>query len=100
MLQNRAVPIQWVDASATQTFWKLSKKRWSHAKCPVKIRCHAAMVRHMGNMAYKTGGRLFWNAKKGSFDNVGTDSHLDKTYLQWVGVSEEISDAFVYDCGF
>ena len=79
------VPIQRVDANGldlhTANFLEAVKKRDETVlNAPIKIGYDAAMVCHMGNVAYKTGERLFWNAKKGGFDNVEADAHLGKTY--------------------
>ena len=79
------VPIQRVDANGldlhTTNFLEAVKKRdESVLNAPIKIGYDAAMVCHMGNIAYKTGERLFWNAEKGGFDNVEADAHLGKTY--------------------
>ncbi len=79
------VPVQKVEANGldlhTTNFLEAVKKRdETILNAPIKIGYDAAMVCHMGNAAYKTGERLFWDAEKGSFTNAGANVHLGKTY--------------------
>ena len=39
-------------------------------KAPVEVGYHAARVCHMGNIAYKAGGRVFWDADSGAFKSA------------------------------
>ena len=35
---------------------------------PIQVGYDAARVSHMGNVAYKTGNRIYWNDAKGAFE--------------------------------
>lgn len=79
------VPLQQVDANGldlhTINFIDAVKKRdKSILNAPIKIGYDAAMVSHMGNIAYKTGERLFWDAEKGKFNHTHADALLGKEY--------------------
>ncbi|MEX0314108.1 MAG: Gfo/Idh/MocA family protein [Allomuricauda sp.] len=49
-------------------------------RAPIKIGYDAAKVCHMGNIAFKTGERLFWDEKKTSFNNRQADKLLKTKY--------------------
>lgn len=79
------VPLQQVDANGldlhTINFLDAVKKRdKSILNAPIKIGYDAAMVSHMGNIAFKTGERLFWDAKNGKFGHAEADALLGKEY--------------------
>lgn len=48
--------------------------------CGVETGSVAAITAHMGNIAYKTGKKLYWNAEKGSFDDNEADELLKANY--------------------
>lgn len=80
-----AVPLQKANGSGldlhTTNFLEAVKTRdKSILKAPLQVGYDAAVVCHLGNVAYKTGERLFWDAKKGTFNNAKADAHLGKTY--------------------
>ncbi len=52
----------------------------SQLNAPIKIGYDAALVSHMGNVAYKTGNRLYWDAVKGKFTDGEANKYLDATY--------------------
>ncbi|MFD2101157.1 Gfo/Idh/MocA family protein [Flagellimonas iocasae] len=79
------VPVQRVEASGldlhTTNFLDAVKSRdKSILNAPIKVGYDAAVVSHMGNIAYKTGERLFWDAKKHQFTNSEANDHLVKAY--------------------
>ena len=37
----------------------------SDLHAPIKVGYDAALVSHMGNVAFKTGNRIYWDEKKG-----------------------------------
>lgn len=49
-------------------------------KAPIKVGYDAALVSHMGNVAYKTGNRLYWDMEKGSFTDAGANELLKADY--------------------
>ena len=51
----------------TQNFVECMKSR-EQPKCHPAIAARAAVTSHMGNISFKTGRRLAWNDKAGSFD--------------------------------
>src|SRR5690606_28435418 len=79
------VPLQQVDANGldlhTINFLDAVKKRdKTILNAPIKIGYDAAMVSHMGNIAFKTGESLFWDAKNGKFGHTEADVLLSKEY--------------------
>ncbi len=42
--------------------------------CPVKIAAGVARTCHLGNIAYKTGRRLYWDASTNSFTGDGDEN--------------------------
>lgn len=52
----------------TKNFTDAMKSRdASSLNAPIKVGYDAARVSHMGNVAYKTGNRIYWDAAKGAF---------------------------------
>ncbi len=45
--------------------------------CPIQAGAHVATVAQMGNISYRTGKKLVWDATKGAF----TDEAVNKAYL-------------------
>ncbi|MEW2921446.1 Gfo/Idh/MocA family oxidoreductase [Muricauda sp. ANG21] len=79
------VPLQQVDANGldlhTTNFLDAVKSRdKSILNAPIKVGYDAAVVSHMGNIAYKTGERLFWNADEHQFTNATANAHLRNEY--------------------
>ncbi len=80
-----AVPLQQVDANGldlhTTNFLDAVKSRdRSILNAPIKVGYDAAVVSHMGNIAYKTGERLFWDAGQHQFTNATANAHLRNEY--------------------
>ncbi|MBO0321992.1 Gfo/Idh/MocA family oxidoreductase [Muricauda sp. CAU 1633] len=80
-----AVPLQQVDANGldlhTTNFLDAVKSRdKSILNAPIKVGYDAAVVSHMGNIAYKTGERLFWDANQNQFTNATANAHLQNAY--------------------
>lgn len=55
----------------------VKSRRQEDLHCPIKAGAHVATVSQMGNIAYRTGKKLFWNADKNRF----TDEEVNKQYL-------------------
>jgi len=47
---------------------------------PVKVGYDAALVSHMGNVAFKTGNRIYWDEGTGQFKNEEANIHLKANY--------------------
>lgn len=47
----------------------MEKNDASHLKCGIETGSIAAINAQMGNIAYKTGRKIYWDAKKGNFGN-------------------------------
>ena len=47
---------------------------------PIKVGYDAAMVCHMGNAAYKSGSRLYWDASNNRFTESGVNEYLKADY--------------------
>jgi len=54
--------------------------------CPIEIAAGVARTCHLGNVAYKTGRRLYWDADNSKFINdAEADSYLAPTYREpWI----------------
>ncbi|WP_349351128.1 Gfo/Idh/MocA family oxidoreductase [Flagellimonas sp. MMG031] len=80
-----AVPLQTGGGNGldlhTQNFLEAVKKRdASILKAPIKVGYDAAMVSHLGNIAYKTGERLFWDTANNRFNHTEADALLVPQY--------------------
>ncbi|MCM4168743.1 oxidoreductase [Arenibacter sp. H213] len=49
-------------------------------KAPLKIGYDAAMVCHMGNVAFKTGDRIYWDQNAGQFSNDKANALINAHY--------------------
>lgn len=47
---------------------------------PIKVGYDAALVSHMGNVAFKTGNRIYWDEVTGQFKNEEANIHLKANY--------------------
>jgi predicted dehydrogenase len=79
------VPLQQVDANGldlhTLNFLDAIKSRdKSVLNAPIQVGYDAAVVSHLGNIAYKTGERLFWDAENSKFNHSDGDALLAKEY--------------------
>ncbi len=79
------VPLQQVDANGldlhTLNFLDAIKSRdKSVLNAPIQVGYDAAVVSHLGNIAYKTGERLFWDAENSKFNHSDADALLAKEY--------------------
>ncbi|PKD19702.1 oxidoreductase [Salegentibacter salinarum] len=52
----------------------------SKLTCGVETGSIAAITAHMGNIAYKTGKKLYWNAESGSFEDAEADELVKANY--------------------
>lgn len=80
-----AIPIQKNAGSGldlhTVNFIEAVKSRdISSLHAPIKVGYDAALVSHMGNVAYKTGNRIYWNEKTGKFNDEAANKFLSVNY--------------------
>lgn len=80
-----AVPLQKVEANGldlhTANFLEAVKSRNAAIlTAPIQVGYDTARVCHMGNIAFKTGKRLFWNSEAAKFGSDEANKHLAKTY--------------------
>ena len=61
-------------------------KNGAALNCPVEIAAGVARTCHLGNIAYKTGRRLYWDAETSRFiDDADADSYLTPSYRSpWI----------------
>ena len=52
----------------------------SQLKAPIKVGHDAALVSHMGNVAFKTGDRIYWDPLVGQFKNEKANTYLKANY--------------------
>lgn len=65
----------------TKNFIEAVKSRdSSRLNAPIKVGYDAALVSHMGNVAFKTGNRIYWDAEKGQFKEEEANRFLKADY--------------------
>lgn len=65
----------------TQNFMEAVKSRdASKLTAPIKVGYDAALVSHMGNAAFKTGNRIYWDDATGKFKNEDANQYLMANY--------------------
>lgn len=65
----------------TQNFIEAVKSRDnSKLNAPIKVGYDAALVSHMGNVAFKTGNRIYWDETTGQFKNEEANQFLKANY--------------------
>ncbi len=65
----------------TKNFVEAIKSRdVTSLKAPIKIGYDAALISHLGNAAFKTGERIYWDANKKQFTNSEANKYLNTTY--------------------
>ncbi|PIB27533.1 Gfo/Idh/MocA family protein [Maribacter sp. 4G9] len=65
----------------TQNFMEAVKSRdASKLTAPIKVGYDAALVSHMGNAAFKTGNRIYWDDATGKFKNEEANQYLMANY--------------------
>ncbi len=52
----------------------------SHLNAPIKVGYDAALVAHLGNVAFKTGERIYWDAAAGQFKESDANALLQAHY--------------------
>ena len=55
----------------------VKSRKTADLRCSIQDGAHVATIAQMGNIAYRTGQKLFWNDKKNRF----TDEDVNKKYL-------------------
>ena len=55
----------------------VKSRNMSELNCPIQAGAHVATIAQMGNIAYRSGKKLKWNAGEGSFD----DKDINQKYL-------------------
>ncbi|MDC6390339.1 Gfo/Idh/MocA family oxidoreductase [Maribacter sp. PR1] len=65
----------------TKNFMDAVKSRdASKLTAPIKVGYDAALVSHMGNVAFKTGNRIYWDETAGKFKNEEANQYLKAKY--------------------
>ncbi|MFZ9982611.1 MAG: Gfo/Idh/MocA family protein [Cyclobacteriaceae bacterium] len=80
-----AVPLQMPKQSGldlhTANFIDVVKSRkQEQLTCPIQAGAHVATVCQMGNISYRTGGRLYWDETKAQFREKEANSYLNASY--------------------
>ncbi|MCW5517551.1 Gfo/Idh/MocA family protein [Muriicola sp. Z0-33] len=52
----------------------------SQLNAPIKVGYETALVSHMGNVAYKTGNRVYWDQEKGKFTDAAANKITEASY--------------------
>jgi len=79
------IPLQTVEGNGldlhTINFINAVKSRDSKIlNAPIEVGYNTALVCHMGNIAYKTGNRMYWDDTKKVFDDAKANSLMTPTY--------------------
>ena len=80
-----AIPLQTNQGNGldlhTKNFIESVKSRdRSTLNAPIEVGYDTALVCHMGNIAYKSGNRIYWDKQKGIFDNAKANELIVPTY--------------------
>ena len=80
-----AIPLQENQGSGldlhTANFINAVKSRdTSSLNAPIQVGYDAALVSHMGNIAYKTGSRIYWDDAAYRFNDKSADKLMESTY--------------------
>lgn len=81
----QAVPLRSAEGSGldlhTQNFAEAVRSRDAGVlRAPIAVGYHAARVSHMGNIAFKTGKRLFWDAEQAAFTDPEANRLMTVAY--------------------
>ncbi len=55
----------------------IHSRKMEELKCSIEAASHIAILSQMGNIAYRSGNKLYWNKEAGKF----TDNSINKKYL-------------------
>ena len=80
-----ALPLQQNQGSGldlhTKNFIEAVKSRDpKNLNAPIKVGYDAAMVSHMGNVAFKSGNRIYWDADKNRFTDTTANKIMKASY--------------------
>lgn len=65
----------------THNFLEVVKSRnKADLNCPIQVGYNAAVISHLGNVAFKTGQKINWDAASRSFKESEANQYLKKTY--------------------
>ncbi|MGV3602485.1 MAG: Gfo/Idh/MocA family protein [Dyadobacter fermentans] len=80
-----AVPFQassdnGLDEHAKNFVEVIRSRRMADLHAPIRAGADVAILSQMGNIAYRTGSTLHWNAAKGEFDNAAANKLIGNAY--------------------
>ncbi|MBM3177746.1 MAG: Gfo/Idh/MocA family oxidoreductase [Bacteroidetes bacterium] len=80
-----AVPLRSTKESGldlhTRNFIDVVKSRkFGELTCPIQAGAHVAKVCQMGNISYRTGGRIYWDGSKGLFQEKEANGYINAQY--------------------
>jgi hypothetical protein len=55
-------------------------RKMENLKCPVQLAAHVATVCDMGNIAYKTGKKIYWDVAANKFTDETANKYLAAEY--------------------
>ncbi|MCE7066629.1 Gfo/Idh/MocA family protein [Dyadobacter sp. CY326] len=58
----------------------IRSRKLEDLNAPIQVGSNVAIVSQMGNIAYRTGKKLNWDAQKGKFDDAQANKLIDKDY--------------------
>ncbi|NGM90414.1 gfo/Idh/MocA family oxidoreductase, partial [Parapusillimonas sp. SGNA-6] len=69
-----------LDAHMANFVQAIAKKDRSHLHAPIQAGAHIAILSQMGNIAYRTGKKLYWDRAKRQFTDRQANSYLFAHY--------------------
>ena len=83
--KTEAIPLRTAEGSGldlhTQNFAEAVRTRKADIlKAPIEVGYHAARVSHMGNVAFKMGGKLKWDSAAGNFEDPQAKTMTQASY--------------------
>jgi predicted dehydrogenase len=65
----------------TKNFIEVVKSRKTQdLRCPVQLAAHVATICQMGNIAFRTGKKIYWDAKSNRFTDADSNKYLAAQY--------------------
>ncbi|MDO1502684.1 hypothetical protein Q2T40_21715 [Winogradskyella maritima] len=58
----------------------MKKRDSSILRAPLQVGYDAAVVSHMGNVAYKTGNRIYWDKEQRQYTDAAANEYLKANY--------------------
>ena len=58
----------------------VQSRKMENLKCPVQVAAHVATICQMGNIAFRAGKKIYWDAKSNKFTDTDSNKYLAAQY--------------------